>query len=71
MKIYEKWWKWIIEIVKSTTILILVNGNPIEEFETRRGLRHMDHVSSFLFLIEVEGLNVMMNALIRVNNFFH
>jgi hypothetical protein len=40
-----------------------LNGSPTNEFIFERGLRQGDPLLPFLFLIGVEGLNFMMNAL--------
>lgn len=63
------WRKWIKECVTTATASILVNGSPIDEFPLQRGLRQGDPLSPFLFLIAVEGLNVMMNAAVQTNLF--
>ena len=34
-----KWCKWIMECVRSTTTLVLVNRSPTDEFYLGRGLR--------------------------------
>jgi hypothetical protein len=39
-----------------------VNGSPTAKFKLERGLG--DPFSPFLFLLSVEGLNVMMNSLV-------
>jgi len=63
------WHKWIKECVQTTTTSVLVNGSPTNEFPLRRGLRQGDPLSPFLFLLAVEGFNVLMEAL-TVNNLF-
>lgn len=40
---------------------VLVNESPTEEFKLGRGLRRVDPLSPFLFLIVAEGLNAMFN----------
>ncbi|XP_071718961.1 secreted RxLR effector protein 78-like [Rutidosis leptorrhynchoides] len=57
----HKWVKWIETYLKSSTISILVNRSPTEEFKLERGIRHEDPLSPFLFIIAGEGLNLLMN----------
>ena len=63
------WRKWIMECISTTTTSVLVNGSPTDEFKFERGLRQGDPLSPFLFLIAVEGLNVMMKALVETDLF--
>jgi len=48
---------------------VLVNGRPTEEFSMGRGLHQGDPLSSFLFLLAVEGLNIMMSEMVNANFF--
>jgi hypothetical protein len=61
------WRKWIKECVSSTTASILVNRSPTDEFPLQKGLRQVDPVSPFLFLLAAEGLNVMMKYVVENN----
>jgi len=63
------WRKWINECISTATASILVNGSPTEEFSLHRGLRQGDPLPPFLFLLAVEGLNVMMKVVVD-NNLF-
>jgi len=63
------WRKWMKECVCTATASILVNGCPTDEFALKRGLRQGDPISLFLFLIAVEGLNVMMSEAASQNLF--
>lgn len=51
--------KWINMCINSTSISVLVNGSPSREFKMERGLRQVDPLSPFLFLISVEALQVL------------
>jgi hypothetical protein len=46
-------------------VLVPVNGCPTDEFKFERGLRQGDPLSPFFFLIDIEGLNIMMNATVE------
>jgi mannosylglycoprotein endo-beta-mannosidase len=55
--------------VGTATASVLVNGSPIEEFPLELGLRQGDLLSPFLFLLAVEGLNVLMDVVLARNLF--
>jgi hypothetical protein len=63
------WRKWIRECVCTATASVLVNGSPTEEFPLQRGLRQGDPLSPFLFLLDAEGLNVLMSTMVERNEF--
>ncbi|GAU28464.1 hypothetical protein TSUD_294670 [Trifolium subterraneum] len=48
---------------------VLVNGSQTKEFPLERGLRQLDPLSPFLFLLDAESLNVLMKAVVE-NHFF-
>jgi len=60
---------WIMECVRIATTSILVNGSPTNEFILRKGLHQGDLFSPFLFLIVVEGLNVVLNSFVDAGLF--
>ncbi len=53
---HNKWITWIRGCMESTTVSVLVNGSPTEEFKPSRGVRQGDPLAPFLFLVITEGL---------------
>jgi len=53
---HSKWISWIRGCMESTTVSVLVNGSPMEEFKPSRGVRQSDPLAWFLFLVVAEGL---------------
>lgn len=58
-----------MECVHSTTTFVLVNVSLIDEFKLGRGLHQWNPLTPFLFLITVEGLNVMFNESVMASLF--
>ncbi|GAU50004.1 hypothetical protein TSUD_287100 [Trifolium subterraneum] len=52
-----------LECTCTASTSVLVNGSPTDEFPLERGLRQGDPLSPFLFLIAVEGLNVLIQVM--------
>lgn len=69
MNIPTLWRKLIMECVTTTAASVLVNGSPTNEFKFERWIRQGDSLSPFLYLLDVEGINVMMNATMKVGLF--
>ncbi|PNX71591.1 cysteine-rich receptor-like protein kinase, partial [Trifolium pratense] len=61
----EGWLKWMRACIFESSISILVNGRPIEDFKVGRGLHQGDPLSPFLFLIVV-GLASMVKKAVDV-----
>ncbi|GKV50258.1 hypothetical protein SLEP1_g56970 [Rubroshorea leprosula] len=60
MGFYATWRKWIQECLESSSVSILVNGSPTNQFPVNKGIRQGDPLSPFLFLIVAEGLNGLL-----------
>ncbi|XP_028058886.1 uncharacterized protein LOC114262720 [Camellia sinensis] len=56
----EKWISWIQKCVSTARISIFVNGSPTKEFNPQKGLRQGDPLSPFLFNLDVEALNILL-----------
>lgn len=63
-----KWREWLHACLSSSCASVLVNGSPTEEFEITKGVRQGDPLSSFLFIIAMEGLNQVLKSA-REQNF--
>nr|GEX03168.1 RNA-directed DNA polymerase, eukaryota [Tanacetum cinerariifolium] len=53
------WRSWILGCLRNATSSILINGSPTQEFDIQRGLRQGDSLSTFLFILAMEGLHVL------------
>ncbi|GJR39331.1 RNA-directed DNA polymerase, eukaryota [Tanacetum coccineum] len=60
----EKWISWTKGCLYSAIASILVNGCPTREYHINRGLRQGDPLSTFLFIIAMEGLYVAVKDVI-------
>lgn len=57
-----KWRKWISICLSSTKSYVLVNGAPTDEFEISRGVHQGVPLSPFLFILAMEGLNIVVKS---------
>lgn len=55
------WIKWCLSSGRAS---ILVNGSATKEFDIKMGVRQDDPISSFLFILVMEGLNIAMKKLV-------
>lgn len=58
----NKWRSWIQGCLSSSRASVIVNGSPTKEFEISKGVRQGDPLSPFLFIIAMEGLNVVIKT---------
>lgn len=63
------WTQWLEGGVFSSNVLVLVNGSPIEEFFSKRGLRQGDPMSPYLLSIVSEGLSGLIRQAIDMGVF--
>ncbi|XP_028059895.1 uncharacterized protein LOC114263529 [Camellia sinensis] len=65
----EKWIWWMKTCISTAKGFVLVNGVTTEEFQPQKGLRQGDLLSSFLFIIVAEVLNLLLERAIRIGLF--
>ncbi|KAK2457421.1 hypothetical protein QL285_004692 [Trifolium repens] len=65
----EGWRRWIRACIFQSSMSVLVNGSPTEDFIVGKGLRQGDPLSPFLFLIVAEGLTGLMAKAVQTNVF--
>lgn len=51
----------VMDCISSIIFSILINGKRIEEFFLERGVRQGDPLSSYLFIIAVEGMCALLD----------
>ena len=64
-----KWIKWMDGCIRTTSMSILVNGNPTAEFIPQKGIRQGDPLAPLLFNIVVEGLMGLMREALKENKY--
>jgi hypothetical protein len=63
-----QWVQLIMMCVTSVRYSVMVNGTPCGLIQLQRGLRQGDLISSYLFLLGVEGLSTMLSQATEEGN---
>nr|GEX17760.1 RNA-directed DNA polymerase, eukaryota [Tanacetum cinerariifolium] len=65
----DKWCKWIQGCFSSSRGSIIVNGSPTEEIQFGRGLKQVDPLSPFLFILNMESLHLSFQRIVDAGMF--
>ena len=63
----SRWLSWIKWCISTVPFSVLINGSPAGFFPSSRGLRQGDPLSPYLFVIEMEALNCLINRVVDEN----
>lgn len=55
----------ILNCIKSTHILVIWNGERLQDFQPQRGLRQGDPLSPYLFVLCMEALNSLIHGAVE------
>lgn len=65
----SRWIHWINVWPYSTKVCVLINGKSRKVIVCKRGLRQGDPLSSLLFVLVVEGLNMLFRRMEAVRTY--
>ncbi|XP_019258169.1 PREDICTED: uncharacterized protein LOC109236442 [Nicotiana attenuata] len=61
--------QWIMNCVTTVSYSIMINGQPTKPFQAKKGLRHGDSLSPYLFVLVMEYLTRLLKTLKKDPNF--
>lgn len=64
-----RWCRWMEALVFNSSMFVLMNGSPIEDFKVSRGLRKRDTLSPFVFLLVAEGFSGLIFQVVSLGDF--
>nr|GEU95546.1 RNA-directed DNA polymerase, eukaryota, reverse transcriptase zinc-binding domain protein [Tanacetum cinerariifolium] len=65
----DKWRMWIQGCLVSARSSVLLNGSSTKEFHIHRGLRQGDPLSTFMFILAMEGLHILIEDAVQNSQF--
>lgn len=61
----DTWCDWIYKCMSTVTYSVLINGEPTDQINPSRGIRHGDPISPYMYIICTEGLSALIKKRIQ------